>query len=62
MFESLCLNLLEQGGQFGIGEPMLPQKCKASKRLEVGSSEGVSPSSPERHFKVIYFEALDTVV
>ena len=54
--------LLEQAGQFGIGEPVLPQKRKAPKRFEVGSGKGVSPSSPESHFKVIYLEALDTVV
>ena len=40
---------------------MLSRKRKAPKRFEVCSGKGVSPSSPESHFKVIYFEALAVV-
>lgn len=62
MFKLFWQKLLEQTSQFGIEEPALPRKRKAPKRIEVGSSEGVSPSSPENHYKMIYFEALDTVI
>lgn len=40
----------------------LPRKCKAPRRYEVGDGTAVTPSSPEDHFKVIYYEALDTVI
>lgn len=62
MFKLLWQKQLEQANQIGIGEPVLPRKHKAPKRFEVGSSEGVSPPSAENHYKVIYFEALDTVI
>ena len=53
---------VEQANRIGIGEPVLPRKRKAPKRFEVGSSEGVTPSSAEYHYKVIYLEAIDTII
>jgi len=44
-----------------IAEPTLSRKRKAPRRY-VGDGTGVIPSSPEDHFNVIYYEALDTVI
>ena len=61
MFNLFWQKLLEQTNRLGIAEPVLPRKRKAPKQFEVGSSEGVSSSSPKHNYKVIYFETLDTV-
>ena len=62
MIKLFWQKLLEQTSQLGIEEPALPWKRKAPKRIKVGSSEGVSPASPENHYKMINFEVLDTVI
>ena len=46
----------------GVSEPSLPQKRKAPKRLEVGTSEGFFSHTPEALFRVEYMEALDLVI
>ena len=46
---------------FDISEPCLPRKRKAPRPLEVGTSEGNFHASPKIHFKVQYFEVLDSV-
>ena len=51
-----------QANKLDIAEPTLPRKRKAPRRYEVGVGTGVTPSSPEDHFKVIYYVALDTVI
>ena len=51
-----------QANKLDIAEPTLPRKHKAPRRYEVGIGTGVTPSSPEDQFKVIYYEALDTVI
>ena len=50
MIKLFWQKLLEQTSQLGIEESALPWKCKAPKRIEVGSSEGVSPAPPENHY------------
>ena len=62
MFKLFWEKQVEHAIQIGISEPVLPRKRKAPKRFEVGSGEGVTPSSAENHYKVIYFEAIDTVI
>ena len=62
MIKLFWQKLLAQTSQLGVEESALPWKCKAPKRIEAGSSEGVSPAPPENHYKMTYFEVLDTVI
>ncbi len=45
-----------------INEPLLPQKRKAPKRLEIGDGECYFSATVEDHYRQIYFEALDLAV
>ena len=45
-----------------IEEPTLPRVHKAPRRYEIGSSSGVSPLSPENHYRTIYYETIDTKI
>ena len=51
-----------QASKLDIGELTSPKRCKAPKRYEVGTSSGISPTTPEDHYKAIYYETIDTVI
>ena len=48
--------------KLGIGEPELPRRRRVPRRFEMGIAEAEFPSTPEEHYRRIYFEALDLVV
>ena len=62
MYKLFWQKIITQANELDIAEPTLPRKRKAPRRYEVGVGTGVTPSSPEDHFKAIYYEALDTVI
>lgn len=45
-----------------VGEPKLPRKRRAPSRYEIGSAESSHPSTPQDHFRRIYFESIDLLV
>ena len=62
-FSLFWQSTLQRSQENGVSEPLLPRRCKAPRRFEIGESSGTSaPTTPEQHYKVIYFEALDTIV
>ncbi len=61
MFKLFWQKTVKQADEPDIGQPALPRKRKAPRRLEVGTSAGSSPTSPEDHYRAIYFEAVHTV-
>lgn len=61
MYKLFWQKIIKQGNELDIAEPTLPRKHKAPRCYEVGVGTGVAPSSPEDHYKVIYYEILDTV-
>ena len=44
-----------------VAEPMLPRKHKTPRHLEVGTSEGTMPATPEDHYRAIFFESIDVL-
>lgn len=64
MFNLFWQNIIAQASKLDIGEPTLPRRRKAPRRYEVGESDssGVTPCSPQDHYRVTYFEAIDTVI
>ena len=62
MFKLFWQKIVMQANALDIEEPTLPRVRKAPRRYEVGSSSGVSPLSPEDHYRTIYYETLDTVI
>ncbi len=58
MFKLFWQKTVKQADQLDIGQPALPN---APRCLEVGTSAGSSPTSPEDHYRAIYFEDVDTV-
>ena len=48
--------------KLGIGEPELPCRRRVPQRFKMGIAEAEFPSTPEEHYRRIYFEALDLVV
>ncbi len=61
MFKLFWQKTVKRADELDIGQPALPRKRKAPRRLEVGTTAGSSPTSPEDHYRAIYFEAVDTV-
>ena len=61
MFKLFWERSVKQAEKLNIEEPVLPRKRKAPHHLEVGTSAGTVPDTPEDRYKSIYFEALDTV-
>ena len=45
-----------------IGEPLLLRRRKAPKQFEVEEGEGYHATTPEQHYRAIYFEAFDIIV
>ena len=52
-------NITGQASELDIGEPTLHRRRKAPRGYEVS---GVIPSSPQNHYQVTYFEAIDTLI
>lgn len=48
--------------KLGIGALELPRRRRVPRRFEMGIAEAEFPSTPEEHYRRIYFEALDLVV
>ena len=62
MYELFWQKIIMQANELDIAKPTLPRKRKAPRRYEVGDGTGITPSSPEYHYKAIYYETLDTVI
>ena len=62
MFKLFWQKTVIQANALDIEEPTLPRVRKAPRRYEVGSSSGVSPLSPENHYRTIYYETIDTII
>ena len=62
MFKLFWQKIVIQASKLDICEPTLPRRRKAPKRYEVGTSSGISPTTLEDHYKVIYYETIDTVI
>ena len=62
MFKLFWQKIIIQANALNIEESTLPRVRKAPRRYEVGSSSGVSPSSPENHYRTIYYEFIDTII
>ena len=45
-----------------VSEPALPRKRKAPGRLEVGEGEAYHATTPEQHYRAIYFETFDLII
>lgn len=45
-----------------IGEPTLPRKRKAPRRLEIGDGESEFHPNVEDQYRIIYYEALDLII
>ena len=61
MFRLFWLQVTKEAEKIDIDEPVVPRKRKAPLRFDPGSSSGTSATQPEDHYRVLYFEALDTV-
>ncbi|XP_065191909.1 zinc finger MYM-type protein 1-like [Sycon ciliatum] len=46
--------------QFDVSEPQLPRKRKRPQRYEGGDEPAYHPSSPEGHYRQLYYEVLDS--
>ena len=54
--------LVEQkASKFEVRAPTLGRR-KTPRHLKIGESIGEHPSSPEEHYRRIYYEALDLVI
>ena len=62
MFKLFWERSVKQADELNIEEPVLPRKRRAPHHLEVGTSAGIVPATPEDKYRSIYFEALDTAV
>ena len=51
-----------QADHFGIPEAQLPRRRKTPKQYPTVQSEADHPTTPQDHFKYIYFEALDLII
>ena len=58
-FSSFWLSNLMTVKSFDVGDSLLPRKRKRPLRYEEGSANSFYPESPEDHFKLIYFEAIN---
>lgn len=61
-FELFWTMVQELASKYDVGEPTLPRRRKAPRRLEIGLSDAEHPSSPQEHYRRIYYEALDLVI
>ena len=62
MFKLFWQKRVTQANTLDIEELVLPRIRNVPRRYEVGSSSGVSPLSPESHYRTIYYETIDTVI
>lgn len=61
-FQLFWRTVTEKATQLGIDEPVLPRRRRVPRRFEAGTSEAEFPSTPEIHYRRIYYESLDLVV
>ena len=45
-----------------ISEPVLPRQKQAPSRFEIGTGPPLYPTTPQEHYRRIYFEAIDLMV
>ena len=45
-----------------ISEPALPRQKRAPRRFEIGTGTPSYPTTPQEHYRRIYFEAIDLMV
>jgi hypothetical protein len=60
MFKLFWVQVTGEAEKIGIDEPTVPRKRRAPLRLDAHNTTGVIASQPEDHYRVLYFEALDT--
>ena len=58
-FDLFYQRVLVDQQRFKVNPPILPQKRRAPRRFEIGSSDGDHHSSPCDFFRMMYYEALD---
>ena len=61
MFKLFWLKITEEAIKIDIDEPAVPRKRRAPLRLDAHNSTGVAAAQPEDHYRMLYFETLDTV-
>ena len=61
-FQKFWEEVRNKAEEVDIGEPVLSRRRKTPKRFEVGEGEGYHATTPEQHYRAIYFEAFDVIV
>lgn len=54
--------LTKKAKELNIGEPILPRKRRAPRRIEIGESPAEFHANVIDHYRVFYFEALDLII
>ena len=60
-FQLLYQRVLLDQQRFDISPPSLPRKRRPPRQLQIGSTDGNYHTSPEDHYRMLYYEALDLV-
>ena len=60
-FQAFYQQVLQDQQLYDLSPPTLPQKRRAPRHLEVGSSDGDFPDSAEDYYRQVYYEAFDHV-
>lgn len=61
MFKLFWSQVTKEAAKIGVDEPTVPRKRRAPLRYDARNSTGVTTDQPEDHYRMLYFEALDTV-
>ena len=61
-FKNFYARVLQDQDRLDVNAPSVPRKRKAPQRLQIGRTDGDFHSTPEDHYRQIYYEALDFVV
>ena len=61
-FDLFWKTLIKKVEHLNVGEPVLPRKRKAPRRIEIGEGTGDFHTTVVDHYRVIYFEAMDLVI
>jgi len=61
-FQLFWEKTVKEADRLKVNKPILPQRRKTPRRFETGRGDSYSfPTTPEHHYKCIYFEAIDLI-
>jgi len=61
-FDLFWKTLIKKVEHLNVGEPVLPRKRNAPRRIEIGEGTGDFHTTVVDHYRVIYFEAMELVI